>query len=84
MGVVFLPSVHKVPCDCKVTGGRVACAVWLWCVSMPMLCPVLLWLTLPQVLVAAPSNIAVDQLAERIAATGLRVVRLQASAGIRS
>ncbi|GAB4821477.1 hypothetical protein N2152v2_008523 [Parachlorella kessleri] len=32
----------------------------------------------PQVLVAAPSNIAVDQLSERIAATGLRVVRLQA------
>lgn len=30
-----------------------------------------------QVLVAAPSNIAVDHLAERIAQTGLRVVRLQ-------
>jgi regulator of nonsense transcripts 1 len=33
-----------------------------------------------QVLVAAPSNIAVDHLAERLALTGLRVVRLQASA----
>lgn len=32
----------------------------------------------PQVLVAAPSNIAVDQLAERIALSGLKVVRLQA------
>lgn len=31
-----------------------------------------------QVLVAAPSNIAVDHLAERISQTGLRVVRLQA------
>ena len=31
-----------------------------------------------QVLVVAPSNIAVDQLAERIALTGLKVVRLQA------
>jgi regulator of nonsense transcripts 1 len=31
-----------------------------------------------QILVAAPSNIAVDHLAERIALTGLRVVRLQA------
>jgi hypothetical protein len=31
-----------------------------------------------QVLVVAPSNIAVDQLAERVAATGLKVVRLQA------
>jgi regulator of nonsense transcripts 1 len=31
-----------------------------------------------QVLVAAPSNIAVDHLAERVAATGLRVVRVQA------
>jgi regulator of nonsense transcripts 1 len=31
-----------------------------------------------QVLVVAPSNIAVDHLAERIALTGLRVVRLQA------
>lgn len=31
-----------------------------------------------QVLVVAPSNIAVDHLAERIAQTGLRVVRLQA------
>ena len=30
-----------------------------------------------QVLVAAPSNIAVDHLAERISQTGLRVVRLQ-------
>jgi regulator of nonsense transcripts 1 len=30
-----------------------------------------------QVLVAAPSNIAVDHLAERLALTGLRVVRLQ-------
>ena len=29
-----------------------------------------------QVIVAAPSNVAVDQLAEKIAATGLRVVRL--------
>lgn len=29
-------------------------------------------------LVVAPSNIAVDHLAERIAQTGLRVVRLQA------
>lgn len=31
-----------------------------------------------QVLVAAPSNTAVDQLAERIAATGLKVLRIQA------
>jgi hypothetical protein len=31
-----------------------------------------------QVLVAAPSNIAVDHLAERVALTGLRVVRVQA------
>ena len=31
-----------------------------------------------QVLVAAPSNVAVDQLAERIALTGLKVVRLMA------
>lgn len=31
-----------------------------------------------QVLVAAPSNVAVDQLAEKIAATGLKVVRLTA------
>lgn len=31
-----------------------------------------------QVLVAAPSNVAVDHLAERISMTGLRVVRLQA------
>ena len=31
-----------------------------------------------QVLVAAPSNVAVDQLAERIASTGLKVVRLMA------
>ena len=30
-----------------------------------------------QVLVTAPSNIAVDHLAERISQTGLRVVRLQ-------
>jgi regulator of nonsense transcripts 1 len=30
----------------------------------------------PQVLVAAPSNVAVDQLAEKIAATGLKVVRV--------
>ena len=29
-----------------------------------------------QVLVTAPSNVAVDQLTEKIAATGLRVVRL--------
>jgi len=29
-------------------------------------------------LVAAPSNVAVDQLAERIALTGLKVVRLMA------
>jgi regulator of nonsense transcripts 1 len=29
-----------------------------------------------QVVVAAPSNVAVDQLAEKIAATGLKVVRL--------
>lgn len=34
----------------------------------------------PQVLVAAPSNVAVDHLAEKIAATGLRVVRLCARA----
>ena len=31
-----------------------------------------------QVLVAAPSNVAVDHLAEKIAATGLRVVRIAA------
>ena len=31
-----------------------------------------------QVLVAAPSNVAVDQLAERIALTGLKVVRIMA------
>lgn len=31
---------------------------------------------LGQVLVTAPSNVAVDQLTEKIAATGLRVVRL--------
>ncbi len=31
-----------------------------------------------QVLVTAPSNVAVDQLAEKIAATGLKVVRLAA------
>ena len=31
-----------------------------------------------QVLVSAPSNVAVDQLAERIALTGLKVVRLMA------
>lgn len=31
-----------------------------------------------QVLVAAPSNVAVDQLAEKIAGTGLRVVRIAA------
>ncbi len=31
-----------------------------------------------KVLVAAPSNVAVDQLAERIALTGLKVVRLMA------
>ena len=31
-----------------------------------------------QVLVAAPSNIAVDHLAERVSQTGLRVVRVQA------
>ncbi len=31
-----------------------------------------------QVLVAAPSNVAVDQLAERIALTGLKVVRVMA------
>jgi regulator of nonsense transcripts 1 len=31
-----------------------------------------------QVLVTAPSNIAVDHLADRISQTGLRVVRLQA------
>lgn len=31
-----------------------------------------------QVLVAAPSNVAVDQLAERIALTGLKVVRMMA------
>lgn len=30
----------------------------------------------PQVLVAAPSNVAVDQLAEKVAATGLKVVRV--------
>jgi regulator of nonsense transcripts 1 len=30
------------------------------------------------VLVAAPSNVAVDQLAERIALTGLKVVRMMA------
>ena len=29
-------------------------------------------------LVAAPSNVAVDQLAEKVAATGLKVVRLAA------
>jgi regulator of nonsense transcripts 1 len=29
-----------------------------------------------QVLVCAPSNVGVDQLAEKIAATGLKVVRL--------
>lgn len=33
-----------------------------------------------QVLVCAPSNVAVDQLAERISATGLKVVRLCAKA----
>jgi regulator of nonsense transcripts 1 len=33
-----------------------------------------------QVLVAAPSNVAVDQLAEKIEATGLRVVRVSARA----
>lgn len=31
-----------------------------------------------QVLVAAPSNVAVDQLAEKIAGTGLKVVRIAA------
>ena len=30
----------------------------------------------PKVLVAAPSNVAVDQLAEKVAATGLKVVRV--------
>ena len=35
-----------------------------------------MWCT--QVLVAAPSNVAVDQLAERIALTGLKVVRMMA------
>ena len=35
-------------------------------------------LLLAQVLVAAPSNVAVDQLAECIALTGLKVVRLMA------
>ena len=30
-----------------------------------------------QILVTAPSNVAVDQLTEKIAATGLRVVRLE-------
>lgn len=33
-----------------------------------------------QILVAAPSNVAVDQLAEKIEATGLQVVRVAARA----
>lgn len=47
--------------------------------------PDTMWLSLThalylhnQVLVAAPSNVAVDQLAERIALTGLKVVRMMA------
>lgn len=35
-------------------------------------------MTVLQVLVVAPSNIAVDQLAERISRTGLKVVRVAA------
>ena len=33
---------------------------------------------MPQVLVAAPSNVAVDHLAEKLDATGLKVVRVAA------
>ena len=40
------------------------------------ICPIFMLCTCSQILVCAPSNIAVDQLTEKIHRTGLKVVRL--------
>ena len=60
--ISLISSSVQVPCSALGRGYVDTVGGWIWL----------------QVLVCAPSNVAVDQLAEKIAATGLKVVRVAA------